>query len=159
MYNWKFYNVTKEQLESMEDVQIETVATIKERIYPDNAGNGMPQKQHWFTKEMTTLVKYYVRDIENKIYYYAFVVNDYEIRELTLSKDNWNEYNILLDEGTEEEVQEFLIDCFDNVWEDDFNDLQNQEEVESNGDINISLDGMEKLIGEIETHLIEKLKS
>ena len=36
MYNWKFINVTKEQLESMEDVQIETVATIKERIYPDN---------------------------------------------------------------------------------------------------------------------------
>ena len=57
MYNWKFINVTKEQLESMEDVQIETVATIKERIYPDNAGNGMPSKQHWFAKEMKTLEK------------------------------------------------------------------------------------------------------
>ena len=62
--------------------------------------------------------KYYFKDIENQIYYYEFVANDYQIRELKLSKDNWNEYNILLAEGTEEEVQAFLKDCFDNVFED-----------------------------------------
>ena len=40
MYDWKVWNITKEELEQLEDVQIETVATIGEFYYADNAGNG-----------------------------------------------------------------------------------------------------------------------
>ena len=161
MYNWKFFNVTKEQLEKMEGVQIETVATIKEKIYPDNAGNGMPSKQHWFTKEMKTLEKYYFKDIENQIYYYEFVANDYQIRELKLSKDNWNEYNILLDDGTEEEVQAFLKDCFDNVFED-FEHITDTEIVDRPNyvgtDFWIKEIRIEELMTDMEKNLIRKLK-
>ena len=74
MYDWKVWNITKEELEQLENVQIETVATIGEFYYADNAGNEMLFTHHWFTKEMTTLVKYYLKDTTNKIYYYAFVL-------------------------------------------------------------------------------------
>lgn len=36
MYDWKLSNITVEKLRDMEEVQIETVSTIKERIYLDN---------------------------------------------------------------------------------------------------------------------------
>ena len=90
MYDWKVWNITKEELEQLEDVQIETVATIGEFYYADNAGNGIPSKQHWFTKEMKTLEKYYFNDTTNHVYYFEFISSDYQIRELTLYKDNWN---------------------------------------------------------------------
>ena len=76
------------------------MATTGEFYYADNAGNGMPSKQHWFTREMKTLEKYYFNDTTNHVYYFEFISNDYQIRELTLSKDNCNWYNILLEEGT-----------------------------------------------------------
>ena len=33
----------------------EIISTIKEKIFPDNSGNGMPNKQHWFTKQISKL--------------------------------------------------------------------------------------------------------
>ena len=39
---------------------------------------------------MKTLEKYYFNDTTNHVYYFEFISSDYQIRELTLSKDNWN---------------------------------------------------------------------
>ena len=39
---------------------------------------------------MKTLEKYYFNDTTNHVYYFEFISNDYQIRELTLSKDNCN---------------------------------------------------------------------
>ena len=71
----------------------EVISTMKEKIFPDNSGNGMPNKQHWFTKQISKLEKYFYINEETQTYYFTIVEKDYEIRELTLSKDNWNRYN------------------------------------------------------------------
>ena len=120
----------------------EVIATLSEKIFPDNAGNGMPNKQHWFTKQISTLEKYFF--INDQTYYFTIVEKDYEIRELTLSKDNWNRYNHILDvlsydpnnsfkldkedkELVLEDLNKHLSECFDNVYENDDN-LENEEE-------------------------------
>ena len=85
----------------------------------------------------------------------------YQIRELKLSKDNWNEYNILLAEGTEEEVQAFLKDCFDNVFED-FEHITDTEIVDRPNyvgtDFWIEEIRIEELMTDMEKNLIRKLK-
>lgn len=124
----------------------EVILTIKEKIFPDNSGNGMPNKQHWFTKQISKLEKYFYINEETQTYYFTIVEKDYEIRELTLSKDNWNRYNHIfevlnydpnnayfeLDKEDEELVLEdlnkHLSECFDNVYENDDN-LENEEEL------------------------------
>ena len=125
----------------------EVISTLKEKIFPDNSGNGMPNKQHWFTKQVSTLEKYFY--INEETYYFTIVAKDYEIRELTLSKYNWNRYNHIfevlnydpnnayfeLDKEDEELVLEdlnkHLSECFDNVYENDDN-LVNEEELVGN---------------------------
>ena len=127
----------------------EVISTIKEKIFPDNSGNGMPNKQHWFTKQVSKLEKYFYINEETQTYYFTIVEKDYEIRELTLSKDNWNRYNHIfevlnydpnnayfeLDKEDEELVLEdlnkHLSECFDNVYENDDN-LENEEELVGN---------------------------
>ena len=127
----------------------EVISTIKEKIFPDNSGNGMPNKQHWFTKQVSKLEKYFYINEEKQEYYFTIVEKDYEIRELTLSKDNWNRYNHIfevlnydpnnayfeLDKEDEELVLEdlnkHLSECFDNVYENDDN-LENEEELVGN---------------------------
>ena len=127
----------------------EVISTMKEKIFPDNSGNGMPNKQHWFTKQILTLEKYFYINEETQTYYFTIVEKDYEIRELTLSKDNWNRYNHIfevlnydpnnayfeLDKEDEELVLEdlnkHLSECFDNVYENDDN-LENEEELVGN---------------------------
>ena len=127
----------------------EVISTMKEKIFPDNSGNGMPNKQHWFTKHITTLEKYFYINEETQTYYFTIVVKDYEIRELTLSKDNWNRYNHIfevliydpnnayfeLDKEDEElaleDLNNHLSECFDNVYENDDN-LENEEELVGN---------------------------
>ena len=127
----------------------EVISTMKEKIFPDNAGNGMPNKQHWFTKQISKLEKYFYINEETQTYYFTIVEKDYEIRELTLSKDNWNRYNHIfevlnydpnnayfeLDKEDEELVLEdlnkHLSECFDNVYENDDN-LENEEELVGN---------------------------
>ena len=127
----------------------EVISTMKEKIFPDNSGNGMPNKQHWFTKQVSTLEKYFHINEETQTYYFTIVKKDYEIRELTLSKDNWNRYNHIfevlnydpnnayfeLDKEDEELVLEdlnkHLSECFDNVYENDDN-LENEEELVGN---------------------------
>ena len=127
----------------------EVISTMKEKIFPDNSGNGMPNKQHWFTKQISKLEKYFYINEETQTYYFTIVEKDYEIRELTLSKDNWNRYNHIfevlnydpnnayfeLDKEDEELVLEdlnkHLSECFDNVYEDDDN-LENEEELVGN---------------------------
>ena len=127
----------------------EVISTMKEKIFPDNSGNGMPNKQHWFTKQISTLEKYFYINEETQTYYFTIVEKDYEIRELTLSKDNWNRYNHIfevliydpnnayfeLDKEDEELVLEdlnkHLSECFDNVYENDDN-LENEEELVGN---------------------------
>ena len=129
----------------------EVISTMKEKIFPDNSGNGMPNKQHWFTKQISKLEKYFYINEETQTYYFTIVVKDYEIRELTLSKDNWNRYNHIfevliydpnnayfeLDKEDEELVLEdlnkHLSECFDNVYENDDN-LENEEELVGNLD-------------------------
>ena len=124
----------------------EVILTMKEKIFPDNSGNGMPNKQHWFTKQISKLEKYFYINEETQTYYFTIVEKDYEIRELTLSKDNWNRYNHIfevlnydpnnayfeLDKEDEELVLEdlnkHLSECFDNVYENDDN-LENEEEL------------------------------
>ena len=126
----------------------EVISTIEEKIFPDNSGNGMPNKQHWFTKQVSKLEKYFYINEEKQEYYFTIVEKDYEIRELTLSKDNWNRYNHFevliydpnnayfeLDKEDEELVLEdlnkHLSECFDNVYENDDN-LENEEELVGN---------------------------
>ena len=127
----------------------EVISTMKEKIFPDNSGNGMPNKQHWFTKQISKLEKYFYINEETQTYYFTIVEKDYEIRELTLSKDNWNRYNHIfevlnydpnnayfeLDKEDEELVLEdlnkHLSECFDNVYENDDN-LENEEELVGN---------------------------
>ena len=129
----------------------EVISTIKEKIFPDNSGNGMPNKQHWFTKQISKLEKYFYINEETQTYYFTIVEKDYEIRELTLSKDNWNRYKYIfevltydpnnayfeLDKEDEELVLEdldkHLSECFDNVYENDDN-LENEEELVGNLD-------------------------
>ena len=129
----------------------EVISTMKEKIFPDNSGNGMPNKQHWFTKQVSKLEKYFYINEETQTYYFTIVEKDYEIRELTLSKDNWNRYNHIfevliydpnnayfeLDKEDEELVLEdlnkHLSECFDNVYENDDN-LENEEELVGNLD-------------------------
>ena len=166
MYDWKVWNITKEELEQLEDVQIETVATIGEFYYADNAGNGMPSKQHWFTKEMTTLVKYYLKDTTNKIYYYDFVVNNYEIRKLTLSKDNWEMFEMLMGKVVSinrkdiaEKLQHILIESFKDIQGDDVNNLKNQQRSERQGQVTVPEDFVEKLIEKIQGFYIRSWKS
>ena len=124
----------------------EVILTMKEKIFPDNSGNGMPNKQHWFTKQVSKLEKYFYINEEKQEYYFSFVEKDYEIRELTLSKDNWNKYNHIyevliydpnnsyfeLDKEDEElaleDLNNHLSECFDNVYENDDN-LENEEEL------------------------------
>ena len=128
----------------------EVISTMKEKIFPDNSGNGMP-KQQWFTKQISKLEKYFYINEETQTYYFTIVEKDYEIRELTLSKDNWNRYNYIfevltydpnnayfeLDKEDEELVLEdlnkHLSECFDNVYENDDN-LENEEELVGNLD-------------------------
>ena len=127
----------------------EVISTMKEKIFPDNSGNGMPNKQHWFTKQISKLEKYFYINEETQTYYFTIVVKDYEIRELTLSKDNWNRYNHIfevlnydpnnayfeLDKEDEElvieDLNKHLSECFDNVYENDDN-LENEEELVGN---------------------------
>ena len=129
----------------------EVISTMKEKIFPDNSGNGMPNKQHWFTKQISKLEKYFYINEETQTYYFTIVEKDYEIRELTLSKDNWNRYKYIfevltydpnnayfeLDKEDEELVLEdldkHLSECFDNVYENDDN-LENEEELVGNLD-------------------------
>ena len=126
----------------------EVISTMKEKIFPDNSGNGMPNK-HWFTKQISKLEKYFYINEETQTYYFTIVVKDYEIRELTLSKDNWNRYNHIfevliydpnnayfeLDKEDEElaleDLNNHLSECFDNVYENDDN-LENEEELVGN---------------------------
>ena len=127
----------------------EVISTMKEKIFPDNSGNGMPNKQHWFTKQISTLEKYFYINEETQTYNFTIVEKDYEIRELTLSKDNWNRYNHILEvlsydpnntyfeldkedeELVLEDLNKHLSECFDNVYEDDDN-LENEEELVGN---------------------------
>ena len=134
----------------------EVISTIKEKIFPDNSGNGMPNKQHWFTKQVSKLEKYFYINEEKQEYYFTIVEKDYEIRELTLSKDNWNRYNYIfkaivydpnnvyfghayfeLDKEDGElilgDLRKHLSECFDNVYENDDN-LENEEELVGNLD-------------------------
>ena len=125
------------------------VTTMKEKIFPDNSGNRMPNKQHWFTKQILTLEKYFYINEETQEYYFTIVEKDYEIRELTLSKDNWNRYTHIfevlnydpnnayfeLDKEDEElgleDLNKHLLECFDDVYENDDN-LVNEEEFVGN---------------------------
>ena len=127
----------------------EVISTMKEKIFPDNSGNGMPNKQHWFTKQISKVEKYFYINEETQTYYFTIVEKDYEIRELTLSKDNWNRYKYIfevlnydpnnayfeLDKEDEELVLEdlnkHLLECFDNVYENDDN-LENEKELIGN---------------------------
>ena len=131
------------------EYDVEVISTVKEKIFPDNSGNGMPNKQHWFTKQVSTLEKYFYINEETQTYYFTIVEKDYEIRELTLSKDNWNRYNHIfevlnydpnnayfeLDKEDEElaleDLNNHLSECFDNVYENDDN-LENEEELVGN---------------------------
>ena len=141
----KAIRISLEEIKKME-YDSEVISTIKEKIFPDNSGNGMPNKQHWFTKQVSKLEKYFYINEETQTYYFTIVEKDYEIRELTLSKDNWNRYNHIfevlnydpnnayfeLDKEDEELVLEdlnkHLSECFDNVYENDDN-LENEEEL------------------------------
>ena len=127
----------------------EVISTMKEKIFPDNSGNGMPNKQHWFTKQISKLEKYFYINEETQTYYFTIVEKDYEIRELTLSKDNWNRYNHILEvliydpnnayfeldkedeELVLEDLNKHLSECFDNVYENDDN-LENEKELIGN---------------------------
>ena len=132
----------------------EVISTMKEKIFPDNSGNGMPNKQHWFTKQISKLEKYFYINEETQTYYFTIVEKDYEIRELTLSKDNWNRYNYIFEaiiydpnnayfehayfeldkedgELVLEDLKKHLSECFDNVYENDDN-LENEEELVGN---------------------------
>ena len=144
----KAIRISLEEIKKME-YDSEVISTIKEKIFPDNSGNGMPNKQHWFTKQVSKLEKYFYINEEKQEYYFTIVEKDYEIRELTLSKDNWNRYNHIfevlnydpnnayfeLDKEDEELVLEdlnkHLSECFDNVYENDDN-LENEEELVGN---------------------------
>ena len=144
----KAIRISLEEIKEME-YDSEVISTIKEKIFPDNSGNGMPNKQHWFTKQVSKLEKYFYINEETQTYYFTIVEKDYEIRELTLSKDNWNRYNHIfevlnydpnnayfeLDKEDEELVLEdlnkHLSECFDNVYENDDN-LENEEELVGN---------------------------
>ena len=144
----KAIRISLEEIKKME-YDSEVISTIKEKIFPDNSGNGMPNKQHWFTKQVSRLEKYFYINEETQTYYFTIVEKDYEIRELTLSKDNWNRYNHIfevlnydpnnayfeLDKEDEELVLEdlnnHLSECFDNVYENDDN-LENEEELVGN---------------------------
>ena len=166
MYDWKVWNITKEELEQLENVQIETVATIGEFYYADNAGNEMLFTHHWFTKEMTTLVKYYLKDTTNKIYYYAFVLNNYEIRKLTLSKDNWEMFEMLMGKVVRtnrkyiaEKLQHILIESFKDIQGDDVNHLKNQQQIEQEGQVTVPEDFVENLIKKIQDFYIRNWKS
>ena len=150
----------------MENVQIETVATIGEFYYADNAGNEMLFTHHWFTKEMTTLVKYYLKDTTNKIYYYAFVLNNYEIRKLTLSKDNWEMFEMLMGKVVStnrkyiaEKLQHILIESFKDIQGDDVNHLKNQQQIEQEGQVTVPEDFVENLIEKIQDFYIRNWKS
>ena len=127
----------------------EVISTMKEKIFPDNSGNGMPNKQHWFTKQISKLEKYFYINEETQTYYFTIVEKDYEIRELTLSKDNRNRYNHILEvliydpnnayfeldkedeELVLEDLNKHLSECFDNVYENDDN-LENEKELIGN---------------------------
>ena len=144
----KAIRISLEEIKGME-YDTEVISTVKEKIFPDNSGNGMPNKQHWFTKQVSTLEKYFYINEETQTYYFTIVEKDYEIRELTLSKDNWNRYNHIfevlnydpnnayfeLDKEDEELVLEdlnkHLSECFDNVYENNDN-LENEEELVGN---------------------------
>ena len=144
----KAIRISLEEIKGME-YDTEVISTVKEKIFPDNSGNGMPNKQHWFTKQISKLEKYFYINEETQTYYFTIVEKDYEIRELTLSKDNWNRYNHIfevlnydpnnayfeLDKEDEELVLEdlnkHLSECFDNVYENNDN-LENEEELVGN---------------------------
>ena len=145
MRQMKAIRIPLEEIKKME-YDAEVISKIKEKIFPDNSGNGMPNKQHWFTKQISKLEKHFYINEETQTYYFTIVEKDYEIRELTLSKDNWNRYNHIfevlnydpnnayfeLDKEDEELVLEdlnkHLSECFDNVYENDDN-LENEEEL------------------------------
>ena len=131
-----------------------------------NAGNGMLFTHHWFTKEMTTLVKYYLKDTTNKIYYYAFVLNNYEIRKLTLSKDNWEMFEMLMGKVVStnrkyiaEKLQHILIESFKDIQGDDVNHLKNQQQIEQEGQVTVPEDFVENLIEKIQDFYIRNWKS
>ena len=144
----KAIRIPLEEIKKME-YDAEVISKIKEKIFPDNSGNGMPNKQHWFTKQVSKLEKYFCINEEKNEYYFTIVEKQYEIRELTLSKDNWNKYNHIyevliydpnnsyfeLDKEDEElaleDLNNHLSECFDNVYEND-DDLENEEEVVGN---------------------------
>lgn len=144
----KAIRIPLEEIKKME-YDAEFISKIKEKIFPDNSGNGMPNKQHWFTKQVSKLEKYFYINEEKQEYYFTIVEKDYEIRELTLSKDNWNKYNYIyevliydpnnsyfeLDKEDEElaleDLNNHLSECFDNVYENDDN-LENEEELVGN---------------------------
>ena len=144
----KAIRISLEEIKKME-YDSEVISTIKEKIFPDNSGNGMPNKQHWFTKQVSKLEKYFYINEEKQEYYFTIVEKDYEIRELTLSKDNRNRYNHIfevlnydpnnayfeLDKEDEElaleDLNNHLSECFDNVYENDDN-LENEEELVGN---------------------------
>ena len=107
-----------EEIKKME-YDAEVISKIKEKIFPDNSGNGMPNKQHWFTKQVSKLEKYFCINEEKNEYYFTIVEKQYEIRELTLSKDNWNKYNhiyeVLIYELQSLFTWIFYLFSFDNV--------------------------------------------
>ena len=53
----KAIRISLEEIKKME-YDSEVISTIKEKIFPDNSGNGMPNKQHWFTKQVSRLEKF-----------------------------------------------------------------------------------------------------
>ena len=138
----KAIRISLEEIKGME-YDTEVISTVKEKIFPDNLGNGMPNKQHWFTKQVSTLEKYFYINEETQTYYFTIV------KEVTLSKDNWNRYNHIfevliydpnnsyfeLDKEDEElaleDLNNHLSECFDNVYETDDN-LENEEELVGN---------------------------
>ena len=140
----KAIRIPLEEIKKME-YDTEVISKIKEKIFPDNSGNGMPNTQHWFTKQVKKKKKYFYINEEKQEYYFTIVEKDYEIRELTLSKDNWNKYNHIYEvlndpnnsyfeldkedeELTVEDLNNHLSECFDNVYENDDN-LENEEEL------------------------------
>ena len=159
----KAIRISLEEIKKME-YESEVISTIKEKIFPDNSGNGMPNKQHWFTKQISKLEKYFYINEETQTYYFTIVEKDYEIRELTLSKDNWNRYNHIfevlnydpnnayfeLDKEDEELVLEdlnkHLSECFDNVHEND-DDLENEEELVGNFELDDELFEVREFLG------------
>ena len=107
-----------------------------------------------------------MKDTTNKIYYYAFVLNNYEIRKLTLSKDNWEMFEMLMGKVVStnrkyiaEKLQHILIESFKDIQGDDVNHLKNQQQIEQEGQVTVPEDFVENLIKKIQDFYIRNWKS